>query len=333
MTSLVRRCLTILCWAACFLATAASARNFAERDDVRAFVADMESRHGFDREALLAVFGHIRPLPAVIKAIMPPRDPGIRSWRTYRGRFIEPKRIAAGLRFWREHRAALADANARYGVPEEIVVAIIGIETIYGRNTGRFGTLAALATLAFDYPPRAELFRRELEAMLLLAREQGRDPLSYRGSYAGALGLPQFLPSSVRQWAVDFDDSGRIDLNASATDAIGSVAHFLQAHGWKPGEPVTTAVELEPDGNPQPLIDEGIRPLRLPAEMATMGLRPASLTAAAEQPAALIDLVTPDAPTEYWLGYQNFFAITRYNRSSFYAMAVHQLAETLKAAR
>ena len=330
MKSRVRHCLLALCWIACLSANAASARDFAARHDVRAFVAEMESRHGFDREVLLAAFSQIQPLPSVIKAIKPPADPGIRSWHTYRDRFVEPGRIAAGLRFWHEQRAALAEASLRYGVPEEIVVAIIGIETIYGRNTGRYGTLAALATLAFDYPPRAELFRRELEALLLLAREQGRDPLSYRGSYAGALGLPQFLPSSVRQWAVDFDDSGRIDLTASATDAIGSVAHFLQAHGWQPGEPVTTAVEMEPGGNPQPLIAEGIRPVRLPAEMVALGVRTGEAVA---KPAALIDLVTPGAATEYWLGYQNFFVITRYNRSSFYAMAVYQLAAALKAAR
>jgi membrane-bound lytic murein transglycosylase B len=330
VNSRVRHCLLALCWIGCLFANGVSARDFAMRGDVRAFVAEMESRHGFDSATLLTVFSQIQPLPSVIKAIKPPADPGIRSWHTYRARFVEPGRIASGLRFWQEHRAALAEASLRYGVPEEYVVAIIGIETIYGRNTGRYGTLAALATLAFDYPPRAELFRRELEALLLLAREQGRDPLSYRGSYAGALGLPQFLPSSVRQWAVDFDDNGRIDLTTSATDAIGSVAHFLQAHGWQPGEQVTTAVELEPGGNPQPLIDEGIRPVRLPTEMAAMGVRTGDAVA---QPAALIDLVTPSAPTEYWLGYQNFFVITRYNRSSFYAMAVYQLAAALKAAR
>ncbi|MBU0751598.1 MAG: lytic murein transglycosylase B [Gammaproteobacteria bacterium] len=308
----------------------AAARGFADRDDVRVFVTEMENRHDFRADELLGLFGQIQPLPSVIKAIMPPADPGIRSWQAYRGRFIERKRIAAGLRFWGEHRATLAKARALYGVPEEIIVAIIGIESIYGRNTGRFGTMAALATLAFDYPPRAELFRRELEALLLLAREQGLDPLSYRGSYAGALGLPQFLPSSMRQWAVDFDGSGRTDLAASADDAIGSVANFLREHGWQQGEPITTRVEI--DGDPKSLIDEGIRPVRLPAEMATMGVSPASLATVAQQPAALIDLVTPAAPTEYWLGYRNFFVITRYNRSSFYAMAVIQLAEALKAA-
>ncbi|RLJ64743.1 lytic murein transglycosylase B [Sulfurisoma sediminicola] len=330
MISPARRLLIAICLAACFAMPAMAAGTFAARADVRAFVDEMVERHGFDRDALLAAFARIQPLPAVIKAIRPPADPGIRSWQAYRGRFVEPRRIAAGLRFWDEHSGDLLSASARYGVPEEVIVAIIGVETIYGRSTGRFGTLAALATLAFDYPPRAELFRRELEALLLLARDAGRDPLGYRGSYAGALGLPQFLPSSVRQWAVDFDGDGQVELTRSPGDAIGSVAHFLQAHGWQPGEPVTAPVELEPGSNPQPLIDEGIRPVRLPAEMRPLGVR---TDAAAARPAALIDLVTPDAPTEYWLGYQNFFVITRYNKSSFYAMAVYQLAEALRTAR
>jgi len=326
----VRRLLLVLCSAACVALPAMAKNSFADRADVRAFVDEMAERNGFDRDILLLTFAKIEPLPAVIKAIRPPADPAIRSWQAYRGRFVEPKRIAAGLRFWEEHAAELGAASARYGVPAEVIVAIIGIETIYGRNTGRFNTLAALATLAFDYPPRAELFRRELEALLLLAREEARSPLTYRGSYAGALGLPQFLPSSVRQWAVDFDGSGAIDLAGSPGDAIGSVANFLRAHGWEPGAPVTVPVELEPGSDPQPLIDEGIRPVRVAAELRAFGVR---ADAADAQPAALIDLVTPDAPTEYWLGYRNFFVITRYNRSSFYAMTVYQLAEALRAAR
>jgi membrane-bound lytic murein transglycosylase B len=314
------------------LATAGAAAAeavFAGREEVRAFIAGMEQRHGFDGEALAVLFGRIRPLPGVIKAITPPADPAVRSWQAYRERFVEPKRIAAGQRFWREHAKTLRRASERYDIPEEIIVAIIGVETLFGRDTGRVPTLAALATLTFDYAPRAELFRGELEALLLLARDERRDPLSYRGSFAGALGLPQFLPSSVRQWGVDFDGSGRIDL-AAVADAIGSVAAFLYAHGWQPGQPIAAPAELAPDGKPQTLIDEGIRPVRLPAEMAALGVRAAN---AAEQPAALIDLTTPDAPTEYWLGYQNFFVLTRYNRSSFYAMAVFQLAAALKAAR
>jgi membrane-bound lytic murein transglycosylase B len=299
--------------------------SFATRDDVQSFIADMSVRHGFDRVELADAFAEIHPLPAVIKAITPPSDPAVRSWHNYRARFVEPKRIAAGKRFWATNAATLRAASERYQIPEEIIVAIIGVETIFGRNTGRFNTLAAIATLAFDYPPRATLFREELEALLLLAREQKRDPLAYRGSYAGALGLPQFLPSSVRQWGVDFDGNGRIDLDTAA-DAIGSVATFLYAHGWQPNEAIAAPVTVTADNKVQTLIDEGIRPQRLPAEMAAMGVQAAQAIA---RPAALIDLVTPGSPTEYWLGYQNFFVLTRYNRSSFYAMAVHQLAEAL----
>ncbi|MDP3037824.1 MAG: lytic murein transglycosylase, partial [Rhodocyclaceae bacterium] len=185
----------------------------------------------------------------------------------------------------------------------------------------------ALATLAFDYPPRADLFRRELEALLLLARDEGRAPDSYMGSFAGAIGLPQFLPSSIRAYAVDFDGNGRIDLTASPADAIGSAANFLKEHGWESGGPI--ALKVGAGGTAaQSIIDEGIKPARRPAEMAAFDIAvPAD---APDAPAALIDLVTPAAPTEYWLGYQNFYVITRYNRSSFYAMTVMQFAQTLR---
>jgi membrane-bound lytic murein transglycosylase B len=280
-------------------------------------------QHGFDADALESPPAPGRP--GVINAIMPPKDPSIRSWQTYRGRFIEPRRIAAGRYFRQQHGAALARAQAQYGVPAEIILAIIGVETIYGRNTGRFSTFGALTTLAFDYPPRADLFRRELEALLLLARDEQRDPLFYTGSFAGALGLPQFLPSSQRRWGTDFDGDGRIDLTSSPVDAIGSVANFLKEHGWETDGPIAVAVAV--DSDPAALIGEGIRPQRLPADMP--GVQAANAPA---RPAALIDLVTPDAPTEYWLGYNNFYVLTRYNRSSFYAMAVFQLAQALQAA-
>jgi len=315
------------------LAVSAHAGNYAEREEVQDFIAAMQARHGLDAERLAALFQKTRPLPAVLKAIAPPADPGIRSWAAYRQRFIEPRRIAAGLAFWRQHQATLARAEARYGVPAEIIVAIIGIETFYGKQLGRFGSFAALATLAFDYPPRADLFRRELEALLLLARDEGRAPDSYKGSFAGAIGLPQFLPSSIRAYAVDFDDNGRIDLTASPADAIGSAANFLREHGWGSGGPIAVPVKIGAGGTAdfattQLLLAEDIKPARRPAEMAGFGLEiPA---AAPDAPAALIDLVTPAAPTEYWLGYQNFYVITRYNRSSFYAMTVMQFAQTLQ---
>lgn len=313
------------------LAINVHATAYAEREDVQAFIADMQTRHGLDAERLNALFGKARPIPFVLKAIAPPADPKIRSWQTYRQRFIESRRITAGLAFWHQHEATLAKAAALTGVPAEIIVSIIGIETFYGKHLGRFDTFAALTTLAFDYPPRADLFRRELEALLLLARDEGRAADSYRSSYAGAIGLPQFLPSSIRSYAVDFDGDGKIELAASPADAIGSVANFLKEHGWETDGPVAIKVGADDTANfaaSQPLIAAGILPQRRPADMAALGVDiPAD---APDAHAALIDLVTPDAPTEYWLGYQNFYVITRYNRSSFYAMAVFQFAQTLK---
>jgi membrane-bound lytic murein transglycosylase B len=307
--------------------------GYAEREEVQAFIADMQTRHGFDGERLTHLFAQTDPIPFVLKAIAPPADPRVKSWRTYRQRFIEPKRLKAGLAFWRQHQATLAKAEALSGVPAEMIVAIIGIETIYGKHLGRFETFSALATLTFDYPPRADLFRRELEALLLLARDERRSPTDYRGSYAGAIGLPQFLPSSIRAYAVDLDGSGQIDLTGSPTDAIGSVANFLKLHGWEADGPVAVKVAVDGTGV-DTLIAEGIKPVRRPAEMRDFGVVvPAEAPHDPDAPAALIDLVTPDADTEYWLGYQNFFVITRYNRSSFYAMAVYQFAQALKAAR
>lgn len=308
--------------------TAQGAQPYAQRAEVQSFVAELVEQHGFEKRRLLALFSKAKPNPAVIKAITPPTDPRVRSWQTYRSRFVEPTRINRGLAFWARHADSLARAEADYGVPAEIIVAIIGVETIYGRHAGQFHAFNALTNLAFDYPPRAELFRRELEALLLLAREERRDPWSYRSSYAGAIGLPQFLPSSVRNFAVDFDGNNRIDLAASADDAIGSVASFLNHHGWRAAEPIAHPVQVT--GDATALIAEGIQPVRLPAEMADFGV---VVEDAPDQPAALIDLVTPTAETEYRLGYNNFFVLTRYNRSSFYAAAVTDLAQALRAAR
>lgn len=309
------------------LPTSAQA-DYSDHPEAQRFIAEMSEQHGFDAAELRRLLAAIQPLPAVLKLIAPPADPSaVRSWQRYRARFVEEKRIAAGRRFWQRHAASLARASALTGVPAEIIVAIIGIETMYGANVGRFPTFATLATLAFDYPPRAALFRRELAELLLLAREQGRSPLDYRGSYAGALGLPQFLPSSIRAWARDGDGDGRIDLFASAEDSILSVANFLAAHGWQKDGPVASPVQVENDAELEALLALGIEPRRRPSEMA--GIRGEALP---DEPAALIDLVTPGAATEYWLGYRNFYVLTRYNRSSFYAMSVFQLAQALRRA-
>ncbi|HWS12826.1 MAG TPA: lytic murein transglycosylase B [Rhodocyclaceae bacterium] len=310
--------------------SAAAAADYATRPEVQAFVAEVAGRNRLDPAALLEVFAGVHFQAAVIKAIRPPSDPGIRSWRAYRSRYLDDTRIDEGLAFWARHAETLRAAEARFGVPAEIVVAIIGVETLYGRITGRFQALAALATLAFDYPPRSELFRRELEELLLLARDTGRPAYDPVNASAGALGIPQFLPSSYRRYAVDFDADGRADLSASPADAIGSVAHFLQQHGWQPGAPVAVPAFVPPAA--APLADGGVQPKYSADDLASHGILPFARTASAE-PSALIDLVTPNAPTEYWLGYNNFYVLTRYNRSSFYAMAVFQLAQVLRERR
>lgn len=308
--------------------SAVAASPFQQREDVRAFIAEMVERNGFERETLERYFRKVRPDPAVLKAIQPPVS-AARSWQSYRDRFVEHRRIERGLGFWHRHEAALARAQALYDVPAEIVVAIIGIETFYGERQGGFDTFNALATLAFDYPPRAALFRGELEELLLLARAEGRSPWRYRGSYAGAIGYPQFLPSSIRSHAVDFDRDGRIDLASSSEDAIGSVARFLNRHGWAIDGPIAWPAKVSRGDTPA-ILAEGIRPARLPEDMREFGV---VADGAPAEPAALIDLATPDGPTEYRLGYNNFYVLTRYNRSSFYAAAVADLAEALRQAR
>lgn len=308
-------------------AAAPATPNFASDPAVIDFAVDLEQRHGFPADELLARFAQTRPNAKVLQLIKPPTSPLQRSWERYRPRFLNDRRIDGGVRFWLENRVSLAKARALYGVPEEIIVAIIGVETEYGRNTGGFGVFEALATLAFHYPRRAEFFRTELEQFLLLTRENQLNPLDVKGSFAGAIGIPQFMPGSQRRYAVDFDGDQRVDLSASVADAIGSVARFLEQHGWQADQPIAFPARLagEPEAG---LIEAGIQPSLKVAELADRGI----LSKADPQATvALIDLVSPDQATEYWLGLNNFYVITRYNRSSFYAMAVFQLAEEIRS--
>ncbi|MGB0128560.1 MAG: lytic murein transglycosylase B [Rhodocyclaceae bacterium] len=309
--------------------TTCAAEGYDSRAEVQQFMREMSAKHGLDPDDLSALFAHTQYRSDVIRAIMPPRDPRIRSWRAYRPRYVNEQRIRAGTRFWDDHAAMFQSAAKRFGVPEEIIAAIIGVETIYGRMTGNIPTLSALATLAFDYPPRAELFRTELEELLLMARDTGRSALTFKGSYAGALGLPQFLPSSYRRFAVDFDGNGKKDLDSPA-DAIGSVANFLREHGWHSGRLIAVPAFVPPAA--LPLADGGVLPVHGMAKLTELGVR-ATETTGEEDRCALIDLVSPDQPTEYWLGFDNFYVLTRYNRSSFYAMAVFHLSVALRNAR
>jgi membrane-bound lytic murein transglycosylase B len=302
--------------------------GYADRPEVQGFVDEMVAQHGFQREPLLALFRQTHSEPAVLQAIRPAAHPSVRSWRGYRKQFVERRHILAGRRFLQENRAALKQASAKFGVPPAIIAAIIGVETFYGRVQGSFSTFSALTTLAFDYPPRAELFRRELGEFLLLARESQRDPLAYVGSYAGALGMPQFLPSSLRHYAVDGNGDGKIELSGSVQDAIASVASFLAQHGWQEGGSIALPVRVRGEAY-QELVDGKVEPLRTPEDLLAHGVvLPRHLKS--EEKAAFIDLVTPRKATEYWLGFKNFYVITRYNKSSFYAMAVFQLSEKLR---
>ena len=323
----MKHALAALLLAAGACLTHAAPGSFASDPAVIEFARDLEQRHGFSADELLQQFAQIRPNERVLQLIRPPVSLLQRSWERYRPRFLTERRINGGVRFWQENRSSLARASALYGVPPEIIVAIIGVETEYGGNTGGFRVLEALATLAFHYPRRADFFRTELEQFLLLARENGFDPVDMRGSFAGAMGIPQFMPGSQRRYAVDFDGDRKIDLSGSVDDAIGSVGRFLEQHGWEAGQPI--AVRARTRGEPDPsLIEAGIQPTLLVADLAQHGI---TADASPQATVTLVDLVSPGRPAEYWLGYNNFYVITRYNRSSFYAMSVFQLAEAIRA--
>ena len=296
------------------------------RTDIETFIGEMVAKHDFDRGFLRHLFRQAQPRPAVIRAISTPGT--VRPWHEFRANYIDERRISAGLAFWRQHAATLSRARREYGVPEEIIVATIGVETVYGRNIGRFKTIEALSMLAFDYPPRAELFRSELEQFLLLTREAGLDALETRGSYAGAMGIPQFLPSSYRKYAVDFDGDGRPDLWRSVPDAIGSVANYYRSFGWQPDAPVVIEAQVAGD-EVENVLGAGIKPHSRIADLKPRGIVP--LSPVDEEAMATLVRVEGETGIQHWLGLQNFYVITRYNRSVNYALAVHELAQELRA--
>jgi len=301
---------------------------YSKRPEVRAFIRELVERHGFSEKELLSLFSRVRRADPVLQAITTPAEKS-RPWTEYRDMLVNERRVAGGVAFWRANRAALERAEREYGVPADYIVAIIGVETLYGRNIGRWRVIDALATLAFDYPPRADFFRDELVHYLLLVRDGGINVFSPRGSYAGAFGIPQFMPGSARRYAVDFDGNGSIDLNRSATDAVGSVANFLKSHGWRTGDEVLLEARVSGDGYRAYVT--GLEPKASVAELALAGVAMTDLTErlAAER-AALIELESPGQPSEYRVGLQNFYVLTRYNRSAFYATAVSELAREIK---
>jgi membrane-bound lytic murein transglycosylase B len=305
--------------------------SYVARSEVQQFIDEMVERHGFERARVERWLNAARYSEAVERLMQPPPPFGQRNWLEYRARHIEDGRIQAGAAFWRANGAALEHAAARFGVPPEIVVAIIGVETYFGRITGTFRTIDALATLSFDYLRRAEYYRKELAELLLLAREQRMDPLAFKGSFAGAIGLPQFMPGSVRRFAVDFDGDGRIDLAASPADAIGSVANFLVEHGWQRDQPILFEAEAEEE-----IVDALGRGIQVAPTWsdALMSGVVADLPLPLDTPVIVIDLPYLDANGEvqrlYRVGTVNFSAVLHYNRSYFYATAVVELGEALR---
>jgi membrane-bound lytic murein transglycosylase B len=310
------------------LAGTATLAGYGNEPQVQDFIANMVDRHDFNRDELLELLGQAERRDDIIELMSKPAEKTL-AWYEYRKIFLTSSRIDGGVAFWTQNADILAKAEKAYGVDPQVVVAIIGVETRYGSNTGRHRVLDALSTLAFDYPPRSEFFTSELEQYLLLAREENIDLLSATGSYAGAMGYGQFIPSSYRSYAVDFDASGTRDLWNSPMDIIGSVANYFHRHGWTQGEPVAVRAEVTGDAY-QPLLELGYKPNTVLHAMRHDGVTPVT-----EMPddleAALIAFEQQDGP-EYWLGFNNFYVITRYNHSPLYAMAVYQLSEEIRAA-
>jgi len=298
---------------------------FSARTDVSGFIDRMVMDHAFDRDGLVVLLDQITPREDIIAAISRPAES--KPWYKYRPIFLTPERIRQGAEFMAANAETLARAEADYGIPPEVVTAIIGVETFYGRQAGGYRVIDALATLAFDYPPRGAYFLGELEQYLLLTREENIDQLAIKGSYAGAMGKPQFMPSSYRHYAVDFDGDRKRDLWNNTDDAIGSVARYLSEHGWQPHQPVADPARVEGDGY-QAYLDQGLLPKTPLTELHKSGVDPME-PLAEDLPAALIQLEGEHAP-EFWLGFNNFYVITRYNRSPLYAMAVYQLSEEIR---
>ena len=308
------------------LAWPAHALEVARYPELETFIHELSKTDGFSKRALDRLFARARLRPEIIQAMERPKE--ALPWYEYRKLFVTDERIEQGVNFWRRHARELARAQREFGVPPEIVVAILGVETQYGKHRGTWPVLDALTTLAFQYPPRAAFFREELKQYLLLTRELKLDPVRLQGSYAGALGMPQFISSSWRRYAIDFDGDRRADLLDSTTDIIGSVANFLRVHGWERDAPISDAAHLE--GTLYLWIEKlGVKPSLPLGQFVRHGVSPL-VHRDSELPAALI-LLEDEAGPQARIGYNNFYVITRYNRSSRYAMAVQELAEQLRS--
>jgi len=314
---------------------------YATREDAMQWADEVAARRGLDPAWTRSVVGHAQMLPVVARLMQPAPAGTPKNWQAYRSRFVEPVRISAGLKFWNDNEATLQRAEREFGVPPEIIVGIVGVETLYGQQMGNFRVIDALATLSFDFPdthPRAaersKYFRGELEQFLVTERVRSADPLRPLGSYAGAMGMPQFMPSSWSRWGIDFDGDGRIDLARSPADVIGSVANYFKSFGWQPGMPTYYPVSFDPATlDKEALLAPDILPTFSVESLRAKGVLLSGAALEHQGPLALIELQNGDNPPEYVAGTENFYVVTRYNWSSYYAMAVIELGRAVKAAR
>lgn len=313
----------LLC-VSCAMAHAANALD-VDRGDVQQFIDAMVEKHNYDRDDLVAALKQAQSQESILTAISKPAERTL-TWPEYRNIFLTPERIKAGADFWRKHEGYLRRISEETGVSCEILVGIIGVETYFGRITGKHRVLDALATLAFDYPPRSKFFMRELEEFLLLVREEGLEATAAMGSYAGAMGAPQFMPSSFRAYAVDSNDDGRRDIWDDWQDVIGSVANYFVAHGWLPEKSVVAQASLGTGWNGD-LPANTLTPTETVDSLSKQGVVFAA-SLPGDHTSQLLTLSGPDGD-EHWVGFHNFFVITRYNRSVMYALAVHQLGQEI----
>jgi len=300
--------------------------DYLSRVEVKKFIDDFSSKSKYSKESLDALFKRVTTQTQVLEAIQRPAEKK-KNWEEYRKIFITDKRIQEGLAFWSENALVLAAAEREYGVPPEMVVAIVGVETFYGRYKGKYPVLDSLVTLGFDYPSRQKFFRSELEHFLLLAQEEAFDPLTIKGSYAGAMGKSQFISSSYRRYAVDFDGDGTRDLWGSNEDVIGSVANYFKHHGWEADEIITVPAKVQ-GKHFKALLEKGLKPVASVSELPQYDVT-SEYNEDVKQAVALLEFKNNNSD-EYWLGFNNFYVITRYNHSHMYAMAVYQLSQQIK---
>jgi membrane-bound lytic murein transglycosylase B len=317
-----------------FLLTACqstTASDAAVPENQQQFIDQMVSKHGFDRAKLETVFSQVKRQPKILVTMTTPHE--AKPWYEYRKTFLKPERVQAGVEFWRENAKTLTEAERRYGVPADMIVGILGVETYYGKITGNYRVIDVLTTLAFDYPRRAPFFRSELEQFLLLSREQGWDPLAIKGSYAGAMGKPQFMPSSYRRYAVSYTgkpvETGSIDLMTNNADIIMSIANYLKQNGWRPGESIASSAKVT-GTQYQSIPDRDLKLKLTIAQLKQRGVTPNRPLPPANR-AAFLKLEGASAP-EYWVGFHNFYALSRYNPRINYTMVVYQLGEKVRIA-